>query len=107
MKSLQAESEEIVWKRHRLHLKLGRAVGLTNSAFSWKFVYGIMLGPGPIRLETIRIAQMASKQGEPDEHLSDQDPSGYGRLQRGPVGRPHCSGASSENPLRSAPHPRL
>src|SRR5215204_4684506 len=44
---------------------------------------------------------------EPDEHLSDQDPSGHRRLQRGPVGRPDCSGTSSENPLRSAHHPRL
>jgi hypothetical protein len=34
MNSLQAESGEIVWKGHHLHLKIGRAVGLTNSAFS-------------------------------------------------------------------------
>jgi hypothetical protein len=32
--SLQAESGEIVWKIHHLHLKLGRAVGLTKCAFS-------------------------------------------------------------------------
>jgi hypothetical protein len=31
---LQAESGEIVWQGHHLHLKIGRAVGLTNSAFS-------------------------------------------------------------------------
>jgi hypothetical protein len=60
MKSHQAKYGEIIWKRHHLHLKIGRAVGLTNSAFSWKFVYGIMLGTGPIWLQTIRFAQIAS-----------------------------------------------
>src|SRR5215208_5469550 len=47
------------------------------------------------------------ERGEPDEHLSNQDPSGHRRVQRGPVGRPDCSGPSSENRLGSARHPRL
>ena len=34
MNSLQAESGEIVWMGHHLHLKIGKAVGLTNSPFS-------------------------------------------------------------------------